>query len=99
MHDINLESLMDADPSPELSVYLATSSDPDTLRYDEAMQAPDREGFCEAMGKEIDSLDDWMSSLAESDDNTTHGDMIYGLRFASQQNLKCSHRNRTKTRY
>jgi Reverse transcriptase (RNA-dependent DNA polymerase) len=56
MHDINLESLMDADPSPELSAYLATSSDPDTLRYDEAMQAPDREGFCEAMGKEIDSL-------------------------------------------
>jgi Reverse transcriptase (RNA-dependent DNA polymerase)/GAG-pre-integrase domain len=40
----------------DFSGFLATSSDPDTLRYDEAMSAPDSEGFRTAMKGEIDSL-------------------------------------------
>jgi Reverse transcriptase (RNA-dependent DNA polymerase) len=58
MNEIALEAWIKTEPGPELSALLANSSDPDTLRYDEAMEAPDSAGFREAMQKEISSLVD-----------------------------------------
>jgi Reverse transcriptase (RNA-dependent DNA polymerase) len=58
MQDLAIQTMMEEEPSPKFAVFLATSGDPDTLRFDEAMQAPDSDGFREAMGKEIASLVD-----------------------------------------
>jgi Reverse transcriptase (RNA-dependent DNA polymerase)/GAG-pre-integrase domain len=54
--ELSFEELLCSGTTPQINGFLATSSDPDTLRYDEAMGAPDSDGFRKAMGKEIDSL-------------------------------------------
>lgn len=41
------------DPSVEACAYAASKSDPDTMRYHEAMMSPDSDGFHEAMRIEI----------------------------------------------
>jgi Reverse transcriptase (RNA-dependent DNA polymerase) len=58
MEEIALEAWLKGEPGEEFASFLANSSDPDTLRYDEAMSAPDSSGFREAMQKEITSLVD-----------------------------------------
>jgi Reverse transcriptase (RNA-dependent DNA polymerase) len=43
-------------PSELIAAFVASASDPDTLRYDEALRDPDCEAWKEAMQKEISSL-------------------------------------------
>jgi hypothetical protein len=43
--EIGLDILLEEEPGPEITALLATSSDPDTLRYNEAMATPDSDGF------------------------------------------------------
>jgi hypothetical protein len=45
------------DPSVEARAYAASKSDPDTMRYHEAMMSPDSDGFQDAMRVEIQALE------------------------------------------